>query len=101
MIVLYIFAQEQFIAGLAGGSKIGGLASLARTTQSEDHQYRDHQVPLMGRSLGLRYGVAMPKQDLVQSVLTISTDEGISGYYFGGGIHGDQDALDPVNQNWI
>jgi L-alanine-DL-glutamate epimerase-like enolase superfamily enzyme len=48
-----------------------------------------------------RYGVAVPKQDLVQSVLTISTDEGISGYYFGGGVHGDQDALDPVNQNWI
>src|SRR5690606_1690710 len=48
-----------------------------------------------------RYGVTVPKQELVQFVLTISTDEGINGYYFGGGIHGDQDALDPVNKNWV
>lgn len=48
-----------------------------------------------------RYGRAAPKQDLVQSVLTISTDEGISGYYFGGGVHGDQDTLDAVDRQWI
>lgn len=40
-----------------------------------------------------RYGKPVARQKFRQSVLCISTDEGITGHYFGGGVHGDQDAL--------
>ena len=38
-------------------------------------------------------GHALPKPDteLMQTVLTIETDEGISGHFIGGGTHGDQE----------
>ncbi|MDC0194666.1 enolase [Alphaproteobacteria bacterium] len=48
-------------------------------------------------------GHALPKPDteLMQTVLTIETDEGISGYFIGGGTHGDQEGLNNVDQNLI
>jgi L-alanine-DL-glutamate epimerase-like enolase superfamily enzyme len=48
-------------------------------------------------------GYALPKPDtqLMQTVLTIETDEGISGHFIGGGTHGDQEGLNNVDQNLI
>ena len=48
-------------------------------------------------------GHALPKPDteLLQTVLTIETDEGISGHFIGGGTHGDQEGLNIVDQNII
>ena len=48
-------------------------------------------------------GHALPKPDtqLMQTVLTIETDEGISGHFIGGGTHGDQEGLNNVDQNLI
>jgi L-alanine-DL-glutamate epimerase-like enolase superfamily enzyme len=43
----------------------------------------------------------LPKTDLLQTVLTIETDEGVSGHYLGGGSHGDQDGLNVVDQAMI
>ena len=43
----------------------------------------------------------MPNTKLLQTVLTIETDEGISGNYIGGGTHGDQEGLNVVDQNII
>ena len=37
----------------------------------------------------------------MQTVLTIETDEGVSGHYFGGGSHGDQEGLNIVDQQMI
>ena len=35
----------------------------------------------------------IPRADLMQTVLAIETDEGVTGYYFGGGSHGDAEGL--------
>ncbi|MDE0530828.1 MAG: hypothetical protein OXI01_05155 [Albidovulum sp.] len=35
----------------------------------------------------------LPATEMVQTVTCIDTDEGIQGYFFGGGSHGDQDGL--------
>jgi len=43
----------------------------------------------------------IPKAELLQTVLTVSTDEGVAGHYFGGGSHGDQDGLNVVDQQII
>lgn len=43
----------------------------------------------------------LPDAELMQSVLTIETDEGVSGYYFGGGSHGDAEGLNLVDQQII
>ncbi len=37
----------------------------------------------------------------MQTVLMIETDEGVTGYYFGGGSHGDQEGLNVVDQHMI
>ena len=49
------------------------------------------------------FGHALPKPDteLMQTVLTIETDEGVSGHFIGGGTHGDQEGLNIVDQNLI
>ena len=45
--------------------------------------------------------VPIPHAELMQTVLTIETDEGVTGYYFGGGSHGDQEGLNVVDQQLI
>lgn len=44
------------------------------------------------------HALPIPKAELMQSVLIIETDEGVSGYYFGGGSHGDAEGLNIVDQ---
>ena len=40
--------------------------------------------------------------EVLQSILTIDTDEGVEGYYFGGGAkHGDQEGLNSVERDLI
>jgi L-alanine-DL-glutamate epimerase-like enolase superfamily enzyme len=48
-----------------------------------------------------RLGVAEPRTELVQTVTCIDTDEGVSGYYFGGGAHGDQEGLKPDDRDLL
>ena len=43
----------------------------------------------------------IPKAELMQTVLAIETDEGITGHFFGGGSHGDQEGLNIVDQQMI
>ncbi len=43
----------------------------------------------------------IPKAELMQTVLAIETDDGVSGYYFGGGSHGDAEGLNVVDQQLI
>jgi L-alanine-DL-glutamate epimerase-like enolase superfamily enzyme len=43
----------------------------------------------------------LPNVELKQTVLTIHTDDGVSGHYFGGGAHGDADGLNIVDQSVI
>ena len=43
----------------------------------------------------------LPKTELMQTVLSIETDDGVTGNYFGGGSHGDQDGLNVVDQQMI
>src|SRR5690606_11231309 len=43
----------------------------------------------------------LPDTELVQTVLTIHTDEGVEGHYFGGGSHGDAEGLNVVDQHMI
>ena len=33
-----------------------------------------------------------------QTVLSVETDDGVAGYYFGGGAHGDAEGLSVVDQ---
>ena len=46
-------------------------------------------------------GEPLPRSENLQTLTTIETDEGISGYYLGGQGHGDQDGLDVVNRAYI
>ena len=41
-------------------------------------------------------GVPRPRSEVVQTLTTIVTDEGVEGYYLGGQGHGDQDGLAPA-----
>lgn len=44
----------------------------------------------------------IPHAEVLQSILTIDTDEGVQGYYFGGGAkHGDQEGLNSVERDLI
>jgi L-alanine-DL-glutamate epimerase-like enolase superfamily enzyme len=42
-----------------------------------------------------------PRTELVQTVSCLETDAGLSGYYFGGGSHGDQEGLNIVDQQLL
>lgn len=39
------------------------------------------------------HGRLIPNAEVIQTVTCIDTDEGVSGYFFGGGKHGDQDGM--------
>ena len=43
-------------------------------------------------------GEPKPNSEIIQTLTTIETDEGVTGRYLGGQGHGDQDGLDVVNQ---
>jgi L-alanine-DL-glutamate epimerase-like enolase superfamily enzyme len=46
-------------------------------------------------------GAVLPRTEIIQTLTTIVTDEGVAGRYFGGHGHGDQDGLDPGSQDAI
>ena len=46
-----------------------------------------------------RNGQPYPNTELIQTVTCIETDAGLSGYYFGGGAHGDQEGLKPDDRD--
>jgi L-alanine-DL-glutamate epimerase-like enolase superfamily enzyme len=46
-------------------------------------------------------GVAKPRQELTQTLTSIETDEGVTGYYLGGGSHGDQEGLSADDQRLL
>jgi len=48
-----------------------------------------------------QHGVYKPKQEFVQTITTIETDQGTSGYYLGGGSHGDQEGLSADDQRLL
>jgi L-alanine-DL-glutamate epimerase-like enolase superfamily enzyme len=43
----------------------------------------------------------IPRAELMQTVLAIETDEGVTGHYLGGGSHGDAEGLSSVDQQMI
>jgi len=47
------------------------------------------------------HAIPLPKAELMQTVLAIETDAGVTGYYFGGGSHGDAEGLNIVDQQMI
>jgi L-alanine-DL-glutamate epimerase-like enolase superfamily enzyme len=50
-----------------------------------------------------RFGAGTPKphQELVQTLTSIETDTGVTGYYLGGGSHGDQEGLSSDDQKLL
>lgn len=46
-------------------------------------------------------GEPKPNTEIIQTLTTIETDEGVTGRYLGGQGHGDQDGLDVINQGII
>ena len=42
-----------------------------------------------------------PRTEMNQTVTCIDTEEGVTGYFFGGGSHGDQEGLNSVDQEMI
>jgi L-alanine-DL-glutamate epimerase-like enolase superfamily enzyme len=46
-------------------------------------------------------GVARPGQELTQTLTSIETDQGVIGYYLGGGSHGDQEGLSADDQRLL
>jgi len=47
------------------------------------------------------HALPVPKAELMQTVLAIETDTGVTGYYLGGGSHGDAEGLNIVDQQMI
>ncbi len=47
------------------------------------------------------HGRLIPNAEVIQTVTCIDTDEGVSGYFLGGGKHGDQDGMTPDEQALI
>ena len=47
------------------------------------------------------HGVPIRDEETVQTLLTIETDEGVSGHYFGGSIRGDHLGLNAVEVQFI
>ncbi|WP_375451351.1 enolase C-terminal domain-like protein [uncultured Devosia sp.] len=47
------------------------------------------------------HALPVPKADLMQTILAIETDTGVTGYYLGGGSHGDAEGLNVVDQQMI
>ena len=43
----------------------------------------------------------IPRAELMQTVTCIDTDEGVTGYFFGGGLHGDQEGLNASDREAI
>ncbi len=48
-----------------------------------------------------QHGVAHPGQELTQTITSIETDDGVIGYYLGGGSHGDQEGLSADDQRLL
>ena len=46
-----------------------------------------------------RHGVRYPNTELVQTLTCVDTDAGVTGYYLGGGAHGDQEGLKPDDRD--
>lgn len=42
-----------------------------------------------------------PNTELLQTVASVETDAGVTGYYFGGGSHGDQEGLNVVDRELL
>ena len=47
------------------------------------------------------HGVCYPKTELLQTITCIHTDVGVTGYYVGGGAHGDQEGLKPDDREML
>ena len=47
------------------------------------------------------HALPVPKATLLQTVLAIETDQGVTGYFLGGGSHGDAEGLNFVDQQMI
>ena len=47
------------------------------------------------------HAVPIPNAELMQTVLAIETDAGVTGHYLGGGSHGDAEGLNVVDQQMI
>jgi L-alanine-DL-glutamate epimerase-like enolase superfamily enzyme len=48
-----------------------------------------------------QHGQLYPRTELVQTLTSIDTDAGVTGYYFGGGAHGDQEGLKPDDREFL
>jgi L-alanine-DL-glutamate epimerase-like enolase superfamily enzyme len=44
------------------------------------------------------HALPKPKTELMQTVASVETDAGVTGYFFGGGSHGDQEGLNATDQ---
>ena len=58
-------------------------------------------VPFKTHADRFRNGVASPNTELMQTVTCIETDAGLTGYYLGGGAHGDQEGLSPDDRELL
>ena len=58
-------------------------------------------VPFRWKVDRYRNGTPQPKVEVMQTILKILTDEGVEGYYFGGGSHGDEEGLPEHIQQFI
>ena len=58
-------------------------------------------VPFRWKVDRYRHGTPLPKVEVMQTILKILTDEGVEGYYFGGGSHGDEEGLPEHIQQFI
>jgi L-alanine-DL-glutamate epimerase-like enolase superfamily enzyme len=58
-------------------------------------------TPFRTQADRFQHGQLYPQSELVQTLTSIETDAGITGYYFGGGAHGDQEGLKPDDRQFL
>jgi len=58
-------------------------------------------VPFRWKVDRYRAAQVLPQTEVMQTILKIVTDEGVEGYYFGGGSHGDEEGLPEHARSFI
>jgi len=82
------------VRGGDGDEYTGGSENNVKITDLKITSFRTHADRF-------RNGQPFPRTEMVQTVLSVETDAGATGYYFGGGSHGDQDGLSAQDQDLL
>src|SRR5262249_1861677 len=80
---------------------LGGAASCTADSGGRMKITDMEIITFRTRADRFQHGVRYPSTELLQTITCIQTDAGVTGYYIGGGSHGDQDGLKPDDREML